>query len=270
MKKLLLVALMSMIGLSSLAGCTRIESGHVGIQTNWNKTIEPGELNPGTHSSVFVDITEVVANEINMPIDNLTPQTKDKTILNDIDLNLVYTVNPSNISDLYVRYKNRHAFIDGQVYPMYLYLDTVARSAVSDAVGEYDALDANSHRKDIENKIQLAVVSKLKEEGIDGMIKINQVIVKNLKISPELQRSSETVITAQNELKAKSFQVDTARKEAERMQLLASQSGPQYIEFMKAQANLIQAQGLADAVKSGHVPNWVVMPVDSKMIISSK
>lgn len=245
------------------SGCSRIEQGHVGIRVNWDKTIDHSELNPGTHSSVTSEIIEAAANEISLNVDNIHPLTKDKTRINDMDFTVLYSVDPKDIADLYMSYKNRHDYDkNGTVYVMYKYLDTIASSAAFSAVAGYNALEANDNRKNIEDSIRTIMESKLKEEGLNTKIKVGQVNIRSLDIDPQLTASNLSVIRAQNDLRAKDFEVQTARKEAERMQIIASQSGTQYIDYMKAQANLVQAQAIGKAIESGHVPNWVIMPAE--------
>lgn len=265
MKKLLVVVL----ALVAFSGCTRIETGHVGVLVNWNKTIEPGELQPGTHSAIIADILDVVANEVTLSLNDLHPQTKDKTLLKDLDLNVIYQIDPTKISDLYARYKNRHLISNHQVYPMFNYIDTVAASSASKAVSHYEALEANGNKELIEAEIKVAMEEKFKEEGLEGSIKIKSVIVKQLVIPDSLKASSENVINEQNKLKAKDFEVQTAEREAARMKALSVQVTPGYIEFMKAQAGLIHAQAEADAIRSGKVPNWI-MPSNFQGMISMK
>lgn len=261
MKKILLFCLFAL----SLAGCARVEQGHVGIRQNWDKTIEQGELPPGVHSSVFSDVIEAAANEVNLFIENAHPLTADKTVLNDLDLNVMYTVEPSSISELYTGFKARHNVDEHHVvYVMQKYLVTIVNSAVSDAVSKYKALEANDNRKAIENDIRIAIIEKLKEEKLDGKIKIGSVIIKNLAIDPQLTASNLAVIKAQNELKAKEYEVKTAEQEAKRMSALSQQSGPQYVEYMKAQSQLIVSQGLVEAMKAGRGPQTIIIPADFK------
>ncbi|MNK09887.1 SPFH domain / Band 7 family protein [compost metagenome] len=261
MKKLILFCLFAL----TLAGCSRVEQGHIGIRQNWDKTIEQGELTPGVHSSVFSEVIEAAANEVNLYIENAHPLTADKTTLSDLDLNVMYTVEPNAISELYSGFKARHVVDEHKVvYVMQKYLVTIINSAVSDAVGKYKALEANDNRKAIETDIRVAIIEKLKEEKLDGKIKIGSIIIKNLAIDPALTASNMAVIKAANEYRAKEYEVKTAQQEANRMEILAKQSGPQYVEYMKAQSQLIVSQGLVEAMKAGRGSQTIIIPADFK------
>lgn len=261
MKKLFYILALAL----ALAGCSRVEQGHVGIRQNWDKTIEQGELQPGVHGSLFSEVIEAAANEVNLYIENVRPLTKDKTVLSDLDLNVTYMIDPNSISELYSGYKARHYTDEhGTVYVMQKYLNIIVNSAVSDAIAKYNALEANDNRKAIENDIRLAVIDKLKEEKLDSKIQIRSVIIKNLAIDPQLTASNLAVIRAQNELRAKEYEVKTAEQEAKRMSVLSQQSGPQYVEYMKAQSQLIVSQGLVEAMKTGHGPQTIIIPADFK------
>jgi len=246
----------------SLGACTRIEQGHVGVRVNWDKTIDSAELQPGTHSSLTSDIIEFAANEVSMPIDDQHPITHDKTTIHDMDLNVVYSVDPSKIADLYVRFKARH-FTDkhGTVYVLYNYVEMLAKSATSDVIAHYDAMDANDKRNQIETEIRTALAQKLAQEGLDGPVKVNRVNIKNLALDPALTGSNLRVIAAQNELRAKTFEVQTAEKEAQRIALLSQNA--KAIDYMNASAN----KTIADAVAAGKVQT-IVVPYDFKGIVN--
>jgi regulator of protease activity HflC (stomatin/prohibitin superfamily) len=230
------LVLLAVIALTMGTACTRIESGHSGVRVNWNGTVEPTELGVGYHQTIIGDVRKYVSNEITYNLDNLHPQTKDKTLLSDMDLTYNYEVNPSSIADLYVKFKGRdyHDEKTGENYPMALYVTNVVQTATTDVIAQYDALDANENRDAIRVQIKARIDKILEEEKINDVIKVKQVFIKNLSIDPKLLDSARAVITAQNDLKAKSYEVQTAAKEADRLKAVAGIGGAN-LEVMKIQ-----------------------------------
>lgn len=262
MKKILMI--LAAAGIVSLVGCTRVETGHVGIRTTFNGTVEPQELGVGFHQTIIGSVDTYVANEITWKIDNLTPQTKDRSQLEDLDLAYTYSVNPNMIGDLVVKYKGRDGIDDrGDRYPLALYVENVVKTATTDVVSKYDALEANEKREEIRVKIRDQAEAMFKEDGLAEAVNIHQVFVKNLQLSAAIMKSANAVIISQNELKSKAFEVDTARKEAERLTLLANNKSS--IDYMNAKS----LADIAEGVKAGKV-QAVIVPYDFKGIVNVK
>lgn len=262
MKKIMLVLVAA--GIVSITGCTRVETGHVGIRTSFSGEIEPTELGVGFHQTIIGSVNTYVANEITWKVENLTPQTKDRSQLEDLDLAYTYSVNQASIGDLVVKYKGRDAVDDnGDRYPLALYVENVVKTATTDVVSHYDALEANEKRETIRNEIRAQAERMFKEDGLAESVNIHQVFVKNLQLSKAIMASANAVIISQNELKSKAFEVDTARKEAERLTLLANNKAS--IDYMNAKS----LSDIAEGIKNGKV-NAVVVPYDFKGIVNVK
>lgn len=262
MKKI--IAVLIAAGVITMTGCTRVETGHVGVRTTFNGSIEPDELGVGFHQTLIGSVQTYVANEITWKIDNLTPQTKDRSQLEDLDLAYTYSVNPATIADLVVKYKGRDGIDDrGDRYPLALYVENVVKTATTDVISKYDALEANEKREEIRNKIRDQAEAMFKEDGLAESVNIHQVFVKNLQLSKAIMTSANAVIISQNELKTKEFEVQTAKKEAER--LVALSNNKANIDYMNAKS----LSDIAEGVKAGKV-NTIVVPFDFKGIVNVK
>lgn len=262
MKKIMLVLVAA--GVVSMTGCSRIESGHVGIRTTFNGEIEPTPLGVGFHQTLIGSVHKYVANEITWKINGLTPQTKDRSQLEDLDLAYTYTVDPNSIGQLVVKYKGRDAEDgNGDLYPLALYVENVVKTATTDVVSHYDALEANEKREEIRNAIRAQSLAIFKDDGLANTVQIHQVFIKNMQLSKAIMASANAVIISQNVLKSKAFEVDTARKEAERLTLLSNNKGN--IDYMNAKS----LSDIAEGVKTGKV-NTIVVPFDFKGIVNVK
>jgi hypothetical protein len=76
------------------AGCTRIQTGEVGVRIDMNKQIQQGELQAGSwNQTVFGEVVTFPVKDITVNIDNKTPLTSDNSALDDFDLSVIYSVN---------------------------------------------------------------------------------------------------------------------------------------------------------------------------------
>jgi regulator of protease activity HflC (stomatin/prohibitin superfamily) len=262
--KFLKVLLVSFVVLM-MAACGRIDTGHTGVRTSWNKQVQTQVVTPGFYVAVTDDVVQYVTNEITFKMENEKPQTSDKTYLKDLDATYTWQVTSGDLPTLVTRFKNR-TFVQGDDrYPMGIYVDAVMQRSLAQAVSEVDALDANQKRSFIESETIRFATEKFKEENLDHDIKINQVIVKNIEVDPKLQDSILRNVTAIKDNQTKDTEIDSARKEALRMAALtANANNPAYISILNAQANMKIAEGIAN----GRV-NTIVVPSDFKGIVNT-
>lgn len=253
MKRFALVGLLAAAVLAT--GCTRIETGEVGVRVGFDKQVQSGELLPGSFNQVLIgDVLTFPVKDVNVVLENMTPVAKDNSTMKDFDAVVVYNISSAQVAELYSQ-KNRafHTESKGDVYLMYNYIVQNARNAIYKAARKYDALDMADNRSEMENFIKEEIVRNLAEEKLDGSITINQVLIRNVVPADSVVASANELVKAKNELKQKEVEVQTAKKEAERMAALANNSASS-IAFMNAQAAL----NISEGIKNGKVQTIVV------------
>ena len=237
------------------SACTRIETGEVGVRVGFDKQVQSGELLPGSFNQVLIgDVLTFPIKDVNVTLNDMTPVAKDNSTMKDLDAVVVYNINPAQVAELYST-KNRafHAEFKGDTYVMYNYIVQNARNAIYKAARKYDALDMADARSEMEKFIQDEIVRNLAEEKLDGTIMISQVLIRNVVPADAVVASANELVRSKNELKQKEVEVQTAKKEAERMAALANNSASS-IAFMNAQAAL----NISEGIKNGKVQTIVV------------
>ena len=248
--------LMMLIALMFATGCERIETGQVGLRVNASKEIQSNELMPGSWNQTLIGSVLVFpVKDIQVSLENKTPLTADNSALADFDINVVYTINPSAVSELYsTKSKSFNGTDDdNNIYLMYKYVETLINNAAYKAVREYKSLEVADKRVEIEVKIKESVTEQLKSERLDGYISITVVQIRNVAPNAEIMRSATEYVKAQNDLKIKTTEVEIARKESERMAALSSNS-EKSIAYMNAQAAL----NISEGVKEGKVQTIII------------
>jgi regulator of protease activity HflC (stomatin/prohibitin superfamily) len=236
-------------------GCTRIETGEVGVRVGFDKQVQSGELLPGSFNQVLIgDVLTFPIKDVNVVLENMTPVAKDNSTMKDFDAVVVYNINPQQVAELYsTKNKSFHAEAKGDTYVMYNYIVQNARNAIYKAARKYEALDMADNRTDMENYIKEEITRNLAEEKLDGSIMINQVMIRNVVPSDTVVESANALVRSKNELKQKEVEVKTAEAESRRMAALANNSGSS-IAFMQAQAML----NISEGIKNGKVQTIVV------------
>jgi len=223
-------------------GCTRIETGEVGLRVGFDKQVSGNELLPGSFNQVIVgDVLTFPIKDVTVKVEDMTPLAKDNSTMKDFDALVVYSINQANVSDLYnTKNKSFHAVHNGDVYLMYNYIFNAARNAIYKSSRKFDALDMADNRQAMESEIRDIVIKTLADEKLDGMINVSQVLIRNIVPADSVVASANDLVRAKNEYKQKTVEVETAKKEAERIAALNSNAGA--IQYMDAQARMMQAE----------------------------
>jgi hypothetical protein len=251
MKRILTLSILAAAVLAT--GCTRIETGEVGLRRGFDKQVSGQELLPGSFNQTIIgEVLTFPIKDVSVKVEDMTPLAKDNSTMKDFDALVVYNINQANVSDLYnTKNKSFHAVHNGDVYLMYNYVFNATRNAIYKAARKYEALDMADNRQLMEADIREIVIKTLAEEKLDGMINISQVLIRNIVPADIVVGSANELVKAKNELKQKEVEVATAQAEARRIAALNSNAGA--IQYMDAQARMKQADAslkMAEAISS--------------------
>ena len=247
-------------------GCTRIETGEVGVRVGFDKQVQPGELLPGSFNQTIIgEVLTFPIKDVNVQLNDMTPVAKDNSTMKDFDAVVVYNINPQQVAELYsTKNKAFHAEFKGDTYVRYNYIVQNARNAIYKAARKYEALDMADARSDMEKFIQDEIVRNLTEEKLDGTIMISQVLIRNVVPADSVVESANALVRSKNELKQKEVEVKTAEAESRRMAALANNSSSS-IAFMQAQAML----NISEGIKNGRVQT-IVVPSNFNALMMNK
>lgn len=256
----------TLIATSLLAtGCTRIETGEVGVRMDASKQIQGTELMPGSWNQTMVgSVMTFPVKDIVVALENKTPMTEDNSALADFDITVVYGITPTSVAELYsTKSRSFHGQEkDGDITLMSGYMATLVNNAAYKVVRKYKSLEVADNRAKIETEIRESVTEQLKSEKLDSSITLTVVQIRSILPNTEILASATAYVRAQNELKIKNTEVEIAKKESERMAALSANSVTS-IAYMSAQANMLIAQG----IKEGKV-HTIVVPMDFKGMVN--
>ena len=259
--------LVSAVALLLAAGCTRIETGEVGLRINFDKTTDSTERLPGSFNQTLIgEIITFKVQDVAVAVDNMTPLASDNSTVKDFDMTVVYSVNPAAVSELWTtKNKTFHGLTEkgDDILLMQNYVALSARNAAYKVARGYEALRMADNRPQIEQQIRELIGKTLAEEKLMDKITVSQVQVRAIVPADVIVQSANDLVRAQNELKTKEVEVQTAKKEAERIAALNANAGA--IGYMNAMANMKIAEGVA----SGKVQT-IVVPYDFKGIVNAK
>lgn len=249
-----------------ISGCTRIETGEVGLRVNFAKQVEGEELLEGSFNQTLVGSVLIFPiKDISVNLENKNPLTQDNSALADFDLSFVYSINPSNVSDLWTKKSRSFHLKDKEdIYLMYNYILTLVNNSAYKAVRNYKSLEVADNREKIQGEIKQSVLDQLKAEGLEHSLDIVAVQVRNVQPNASILASATEYVNSQNAIKIKENEVKLAKLESERMQALSNNSASS-IAFMQAQASL----NISEAVKEGKVQT-IIIPSNMTSLMINK
>ena len=260
MKNILKVsAIVASVALAT--GCTRIETGEVGLRVGFDKQVKNEELLPGSFNQTLIgSVMTFPVKEISVKVEDMTPLAKDNSTMKDFDALVTYNINQAQVAEIY-NSKNRsfHTTHNGDVYLMYNYIFNAARNAIYKSARKYEALEMGDARQAMETEIKEQITRTLSEEKLDGTIVIGQVLIRNIVPADSVVASANELVKAKNEYKTEEVKVATARKRNESMQ-----ANPMAIPLLKAEAEADAMRALPGAIANFKgqtlVINGVVTP----------
>ena len=213
MKKII-ASLMLLVSFA-LTGCGTIESNEVGVRTTWDGEVKLQEEGQGLYFAVLSSMESYSTKEITVELDDMSPKAGDNLSLADMDVEVFYTIEPSGVAEMEVKYSGKSASVGfGADLPMYYLVRSTARDAIYDTVSKYDSLVVHQSRDEIGGAIRERVQTKL-DINDPNMFKVTRVIIRDVKTDPSIEKSIRLAVQKGKELDAKNIELEIAKKQKE-------------------------------------------------------
>jgi len=248
MKKIL-----SAIAVASLAACTQIDTGNIGVESTMGQ-VKKETMSPGVYMTVFKRVTEVSAKELLLKMDDMKPQTKDKITLADLDIDIYYQIDPAKAADIMTRWPGDMAEMKGEdgVRVGNNYVTRQAREAIYNAVAEYGSDTVHTERVSIAAKIVASLQKDLDESAGKGWFFVRSANVRNLVTDPTLEASIKESANRNFQIAAKQKEVELAKAEADRKRVEAQGDA----DAIRMRAAAITSQGGKEYVELKAIEKW--------------
>jgi len=224
-----------------LTGCYgRIETGNVGLRTDFNGTVSEKVESEGLYTAVVGHVDEYTLKEVPVTLENLTPKAKDNLSLAELDVSVYYRVTSGDaVRRLQLKRTGQSVLIgDSHVWaPQFRFIESLARSEIADAVSKHDSLTIHTQRNTLESEVMSALQVSL-DASDPGMFQITRVVVRQVRTDPTVEQSIRNVVAKGKELEAATLQVQVAEKNAEAVAKTANTLTPAFLQHEYNQALL--------------------------------
>lgn len=218
MKFIKTLALAALVAL--MAACTQIDTGNVGVESTFGQ-VKEDSLPPGVYMTAFKTVYEISAKEVPLELNDLTPKTKDRITMKDMDITVYYKMNPAFAAKLFARYSgdlvdNKDAYILGSGV-----VKRVAREAAYTAAAKFDSSEIHVKRTELAADIRANLTKELVEDAGKGAFEVTNVIIRSVLTDTALEDSIRQAAAVENQIRQKQGQIDLAKAEAERKRVEA-------------------------------------------------
>jgi regulator of protease activity HflC (stomatin/prohibitin superfamily) len=233
---------------------TTINTGENGLYIDWQGRVKNEVLSPGLKYDGVGTIKVFNTRKITVQSNDLTPKTKDNTIMKDMDVVVTYSLSPTSLFDFYTGYdmSNHGVSESGQIELMSTFIKRLITSAVNQSVDEYPALQVNSSLDKIQDTIKENLNLSLEKNNLAGKIQIESVVVVKADLPSDLVAAVNRVVTAQSQEQEQIVKNRTAELRANENKSLAATLTPQYLEYQRNET-------LREAFKNGDIQKMLIV-----------
>lgn len=214
MKRIFVLVFLTLAALY-LTGCGSIESEHVGVRTTFTGEVKTQEEGQGFYTAFTSDVKEFSCKEITIGLDNMRPKAGDNLTMQDMDIEVFYTVQCDQNAEQHLKYSDRTARDPntGVYYAGYHLVRSQAKQASYDTVAKYDSLQIHKNRTQISDAI-LNGTQALLDSDDPGIYQITKVIIRDATTDPSVEESIRLAVRKDKELEAVQKQVAILEQQA--------------------------------------------------------
>lgn len=236
-----------------LGGCTQIDTGNVGVERTMGQ-VKTEVMQPGVYLTMFKSVTEVVAKETPLSMDDLKPQTEDKITLQDLDIDLYIQIDPSKAAVIMTKWPGDILTVKGEEGSRigFNYVSRQAREAIFDVVAKHNSATVHTERASIASDLVKTLQDSLDKEAGKGLFFVRSANVKNLVTDPALEANIKSAAQAQFKLQSEKNLLEVAKVEADRKRAEAQGEA----DAIRIKAEAVSKQGGEEYVKLKAIEKW--------------
>lgn len=248
-----------------LGACSQIDTGNVGVESTLGQ-VKPETMPPGVYFTLFKRVTEVVAKEAPLSLNDLKPQTSDKITLSDLDVDIYVQISAGKAAEIMTKWPGDVSSEKGEdgVRIGMNYVSRQAREAIYSAVARRNSATVHTERGPIAADIVKDLQASLDAEAGKGLFFVRSANVRNLVTDPALEANIKAAAQAQFKLQEEENKLKVARVEADRKRAEAQGEA----DAMKIKAAAISSQGGREYVELEAIRKWNgVLPANTAGVI---
>lgn len=180
-------------------------------------------------------------------------------VSNDLDVNIVYSIDPNKVTDIYKQYRDETNFVQQFVVQQ-------VRSVTRNVPNGYSTIDLLTKRKDVQASLQEALETQWAGTGV----RVDQVNLQEIRPPQAIKDSYSAAQQAQVQVTAEKAKLEATQVSAQQQVVQAKAQAQANAELNKGLTSAVLQSRYIDALKDiGAKGNLVVVPAGSNPIINA-
>lgn len=239
----------------SLAACTQIDDGQVGVKTTFGGKISMQELDQGFHPIIpLVDkVQKFSGKEIKVNITDkpMLPLSAEGQQLAKFDAEVYYYVENSKIAELDLKYSGNHEKLNGNILaPSQDLVYSLSRSEARNVISTIASLDISKSRDAISSSVKDSVQSLL-DKSDPNTFYITKFIIRDIKPNESIALSAAKNVNKQNEAEAIGKELGIAKTQKLINDQLSSSITPEILAMRRLDIDEKRVEMLRETCKGG-------------------
>lgn len=235
--------------LLSLGSCTTVDTGNVGVSSSFGQ-VDMNEIPAGftMKMPMFETVNHFNVRETTIDLNDLTPKARDNLSLQDMDVSVLYTVEPSRVAEILTQFSGQSLYNEelGVWMPGQGLVDRLAREAIYNAVSGMDSLTIHQRRDALTLAVREGLQQRLNRVA-PNTFRITNIAIRAITTDPSIEQSIRAAVQAQKNLERQAVEeriaqgqariaITQAEGQARANREIASSLTPEYLQYQRNEA----------------------------------
>lgn len=224
----------------------RVSDGNFGIGKSISGIYKDDVIKQGFSVNFLTSVMEVDGKNNIVQISDIRPKDKDGVLLQDMDYNVTYNVNPDRAVSFLRQQRDMVRSEDGTYTLGKTYVTKFAARVATEVIRDFQSVSLLDSPAEVEGAIQTALQERLDQEYGTGLFEIANINIASVKLSPVIEERIQNIAAqdaaaaaAQAQMRSLEERSNAEMAEAQSIKKISEKSGvsmEQLIEMRRIRA----------------------------------
>lgn len=218
----------------------RVSDGNFGIGKSWSGLYQDEVIKEGFSFNYMTKVLEIDGKNNIVQVTNVRPKDKDGILLEDMDYNVIYNVNPELAVSFLREQRDLVRTEDGTYALGGTYVTKFAARVATEVIRDFPSVALLDSPGQVEEAIQNALQDRLDKEYGEGLFEIANINLASVKLSPVIEQriqniAAQDAAAAEAQAQARSLDARTTAElaEAKALKDISGQTGVSVSELLE-------------------------------------
>lgn len=218
----------------------RVSDGNFGIGKSISGIYKDDVIKQGFSINYLTSVMEVDGKNNIVQIADIRPKDKDGVLLQDMDYNVTYNVNPERAVSFLRQQRDMVRSEDGTYTLGKTYVTKFAARVATEVIRDFQSVSLLDSPAEVEGAIQTALQERLDQEYGTGLFEIANINIASVKLSPVIEERIQNIAAqdaaaaaAQAQMRSLEERSNAEMAEAQSIKKIADKTGVSMEELIE-------------------------------------